>query len=62
MSPFTISREYGELIEGWRETRRLQQLAILAQDENETSRLAQESRDWADVMRRCPMFVRGFSA
>lgn len=59
---FVLTYQYGELVEGWQETRERMARAILRQDRAEVAKCSQEIRDWSDLMQRCPMFVHGVDA
>lgn len=60
MIDYIISAQYGELVEGWRESRIDLQREIsrgeLA-DPRVIADLNRECQEWAEVMVHCPMFV-----
>lgn len=65
MSRFVISREYGELVQGLRETERQLRASIKVNSEGRvvaSPALAQERADWIETMKRCPMFVAQVAA
>ena len=54
---FVIRREYGQLIEGWRESRAALEMAILAGDEEAARELVAECAEWSAVMGECRMLT-----